>query len=289
MGYLSIGNLYKTQDILMFKECYALEKIHGTSSSLIYKNGTLSFFSGGVSHQSFVNLFNQEELAAKLSVGRDGKTPDVTVYGEAYGGSCQKMSDVYGKQLKFVAFDVMIGEYWLSVPDAYDYVVNHLGLEFVDFVKISTDLKELDAQRDRESVQAIRNGMGPGKQREGVVLRPLVELTNNRGDRIMSKHKQAEFRETSAPREVSPDKLKVLSDAEAVATEWVTTIRIQHVLDKIEGGAKIEKMPVILAAMVEDVKREGEGEIVWSPEVDKAIRKATASGVKKYFQDSIKG
>ena len=29
MGYIHIGNLYKDQEILLFKECYALEKIHG--------------------------------------------------------------------------------------------------------------------------------------------------------------------------------------------------------------------------------------------------------------------
>ena len=30
MGYMHIDNLYKDQRILQFKECYALEKIHGT-------------------------------------------------------------------------------------------------------------------------------------------------------------------------------------------------------------------------------------------------------------------
>jgi hypothetical protein len=29
MGYLHIDNLYKNVDILLFKECYAMEKIHG--------------------------------------------------------------------------------------------------------------------------------------------------------------------------------------------------------------------------------------------------------------------
>jgi hypothetical protein len=29
MGYASIPNLYKNQEILIFKRCYALEKIHG--------------------------------------------------------------------------------------------------------------------------------------------------------------------------------------------------------------------------------------------------------------------
>ena len=32
MGYLHIENLYKAQDILLFRECYALEKVHGTAA-----------------------------------------------------------------------------------------------------------------------------------------------------------------------------------------------------------------------------------------------------------------
>jgi len=36
MAYLDIDNLYKEQRILMFKECYAMEKIHGTSAHLSY-------------------------------------------------------------------------------------------------------------------------------------------------------------------------------------------------------------------------------------------------------------
>lgn len=32
MGYLHIDNLYKNRDILLFRECWALEKVHGTSA-----------------------------------------------------------------------------------------------------------------------------------------------------------------------------------------------------------------------------------------------------------------
>ena len=32
MGYRHIDNLYKDQRILLFRECFALEKIHGTSA-----------------------------------------------------------------------------------------------------------------------------------------------------------------------------------------------------------------------------------------------------------------
>ena len=124
MGYAHIENLYKNQDILLFKECYALEKIHGTSAHVGFRGGELSFFPGGIKLAAFEALFDREDLHKKMvAMGHDG----VTVYGEAYGGSCQKMSHTYGTDLRFVAFDVQVGETWLRVPDAHDVSTN-LGL-----------------------------------------------------------------------------------------------------------------------------------------------------------------
>lgn len=276
MGYLHIENLYKNQDIMLFRECYAMEKIHGTSAHVTHKDGVLRFFAGGSSHEVFVTLFNHEFLLEKL------RGINVTIYGEAYGGKTQGMSATYGTAAKFIAFDVQIDGLWLSVAKAAEFC-HELGIEFVHYVQIPTNIDDINAQRDADSVQAVRNGMGTGHKREGVVLRPLIELTKNNGDRIISKHKRDEFMETKTPREVDPDKLKILEDAQAVADEWVTPMRIVHVLDKIQDPC-MEKMKEIMAAMFEDVEREGKGEIVWSPEVRKAIGKATATGVKSHFQ-----
>ena len=48
MGYLHIDNLYKNQTIMLFKECYAMEKIHGTSAHVGWKFETkqVNFFTG---------------------------------------------------------------------------------------------------------------------------------------------------------------------------------------------------------------------------------------------------
>lgn len=280
MGYMHINNLYKDQDILMFKECYAMEKIHGTSAHIAYQDGKLRFFSGGCSHERFVELFDEDFLEEKLA-----PIVDVVIYGEAYGGKIQKMSNTYGKEIRFVAFDVKINDMWLSVPDAANFV-KEVGLEFVDYVKVPTDVERLNFERDRPSVQAVRNGCGNDCVREGVVLRPLTELTKNNGSRIMSKHKGELFQETKKPREVSVEQLKVLDDAKEVAEEWVTPMRISHVMDKIPN-ATMSDMRLILTAMDEDIRREGEGEIEWSKAVEKAISRATVDGVKKYFQEQL--
>jgi hypothetical protein len=276
MGYLDIDNLYKYPDILLFKEVYALEKIHGTSAHISWKSGTLKFFAGGEKHEKFVALFDAALAERFVALTH----PEVTVFGEAYGGKCLGMSGTYGKSLKFVVFDVKVGEYWLSVPQAED-VTKHLGLEFVHYVKCSTDLGELNRERDAPSVQAKRNGIEQDKLREGVVLRPLIELTKNSGGRIICKHKRDEFKETATPREVDPEKLRIITEATAIADEWVTPMRLTHVLDKMPTATGMEHTGDVIRAMIEDVQREASGEVVWSKDAERAIGSATAKLYKQ--------
>lgn len=282
MGYMHIDNLYKNQDVLMFREAYALEKIHGTSAHVAYGPGGLTFFSGGATHEHFVTIFDRDSLAARMAeVGKP-----VKVYGEAYGGKMQRMGDTYGKTLRFVAFDVEIDGGFLDVPRAEKFVLS-LGLEFVHYRKVSTDLASLDAERDADSVQAIRNGCGAGKLREGVVLRPLVEVRKNNGARIIAKHKREVFRETKGPRPVDAAQLAVLSDAQAIAEEWATEERLTHVLDAFPG-AGMEHTKDIIAAMIEDVEREGEGEIVTGKEARRAIGCATVALFKGRLERAMR-
>jgi len=286
MGYLHIDNLYKNQAILMFKECYALEKIHGTSAhvSWDHKRKKVGFFAGGERHERFVGIFDEANLEKVFS--ENFLDSDAVVYGEAYGGKCQGMSATYGMELKFVAFDVMVGPHWLNVPAA-ESVVQKLGLEFVDYRKISTDLEMIDHERDKWSTQAERNGVGTGKLREGVVLRPLIELTMNNGARLIAKHKRDEFKETKTPRTVDPEAFKVLTEANAIADEWVTEMRLSHVLDKLPKDIGMESTRLVINAMIEDVYREAKGEIVESKEVSKAISNKAVAMFKKKLQNAI--
>jgi hypothetical protein len=292
MGYLHIENLYKIQDILLFRECYALEKIHGTSAHIGWDGNQLRFFTGD-SHANFIKLFDAPALMTKLAENGLGIGRKCVIYGEHYGGSIQGMSDTYGKDQKFIVFDVQIDDLWLNVEKAHGFAQG-MGLEFVHYCKIPTTIEAIDAERDAPSVQAIRNGistivnlLGPvenPKKREGVVLRPLIELRKNNDDRIIAKHRNDEFRETKSPRVIDdPAKLKVLTEADEIAEEYVTAMRLRHVLDKLPGHC-IERMPEIIKAMIEDVEREAAGEIVSNNFVRKAIGKKTALTYKDYLK-----
>jgi hypothetical protein len=232
---MHIDNLYKDQRVLMFRECFALEKIHGTSAHVAWRDGRVQFHSGGEKHERFAALFDEAALSAAFTaIGH----PTVVVYGEAYGGSQQAQKWRYGESLRFVAFEVEVGDSWLSVPNAHD-VTTKLGLQFVHYVKVSTNLAALDAERDAPSEQARRNGIEGDKPREGVVLRPLEEMRDQRGNRILAKHKRDDERETNTPRKVvDPSQMEVLRAANDIAVEWVTPTRLEHVLDKLgpEGG-----------------------------------------------------
>jgi hypothetical protein len=297
MGYMHIDNLYKDTTILSFRQVYALEKIHGTSAHISFNmNGNLpadfggpkptpyvSFFSGGEKHENFVKLFDSNDLLSKfIAKGLDR----VVIYGEAYGGKQQGMKDTYGPALKFVAFDVLIGDeergVWLDVPKAAKFC-SEMGIEFVEYKLVDATVEALNAERDADSTQAIRNGMGAGKIREGVVIRPPFEVRLNNGRRLIMKHKRDEFRETKTPREVDPAKLKSLENAKAIAEEWVTEMRLTHVLDKLDPPATdMADTRRVIAAMQEDVKREAGDEITnWNAEVSAWIGKETAKLFKK--------
>lgn len=287
MGYLKIPNLYKDQSILLFRECYALEKVHGTSAHIRWDGESVGFFSGGAKHATFLALFDEDALRARFeAIGCD----EVVVYGEAYGGKTQGMRETYGNELRFIVFDVKIGQAWLSVPDMSN-VADTLLLEVVPWERVPTTLAAIDLQRDSRSMVANMRGCGD-RPREGVVLRPVLELQRGDGKRIICKHKGEAFAETKTPRQVDPEKLKVLEGAKAIAEEWVTPMRLSHVLDKLSpdgtGEAPgMERMGEIIKAMVDDVVTEAEGEAVIDKPARKAIGARAAQLMKARLQATL--
>jgi hypothetical protein len=282
MSYMHINNLYKDNTVLMFKQIIASEKVHGTSAHVAYNAETdsLTFFSGWAKHEAFLKVFDPEAL---LTVFRQNAVEHgvkkIVVYGEAYGGSMQGMSHTYGPNLMFIAFEVCVDDYWMD-PMQAERVATRLGFEFVPYRIIDATEEAINAEMFSDSEVAIRRGMGTGHMREGVVLRPLVELQLQNGGRLIVKHKRPEFAEReSTPKISDPEKQKILEDAQAIADEWVNAVRLEHVLDAFPD-VQMADMNKVIHAMIEDVEREAEGEIVTGKEVRSAIGKKTAKLLK---------
>lgn len=309
MGYRKIPNLYRPEiaDILDEPELYAMEKIHGTSAHIKYHaDGTLSFFAGGANHQQFVDLFDQAALLKAFREIAEGSqavrlpvpVKSWTVFGEAYGSKINAQAWRYGKQLRFVAFDVLITgsgeeairyddndsdtliftpglpkhEHWFTVPAAHDFVTGLLGLEFVHYEVVKSDLATLDAARDKPSTQAKRNGIEGDQPTEGVVLRPLTEKSAANFDRMMAKHKRKEERETKTDFQPG-ERIAIYEAAQAIAQEWVTEERLNHVIQKVclDQAPSVKHFQSVIDGMVDDVITEGGQMLVDTPEARRAI------------------
>lgn len=303
MGYLSIRNLYADTEILQVpeKELYALEKIHGTSANIRWENSQLHFYAGGSKHETFVKIFDEGVMHKLFSNYYSGER--VIVYGEAYGGNVLKQSWRYGKDLKFVAFDVWIGSdeegRWLDVPDAWHVIVHRLMLEFVAYEQINATVQDCDFVRDLLSSQALRNRIscningeiedGRRLRREGVILRPLTERNNRFGERLIAKHKRIEEFENASYREVNGEKLAIITKAEEAAAEFVTENRLEHVISHLtvsDVAPDITRTKDVIAEMIRDVRKECSVEYVESKEVNTAIAKRTA---KLFKEQLLKG
>jgi hypothetical protein len=288
MGYQSISNLYKDKRILAFKQVYALEKCEGTSAHIAYRKDEdkLIFYSGGASRDTFISLFNHDDLLARFrNLAEQHAVNKITLFGEAYGGKIQKMAESYGKDMKFIAFDAEVDDKWLSVPQSEKLALD-LDQEFVPYELVETTEEALNHERDRDSIIAIRRGMGEGKKREGVVIRPPFEVTTNSGERICAKHKREDFREHKSPRSLDVDPA-VLEEADAIAEEWCVMNRLHHVIQHLTVNGKepmMEQMRDIVNEMISDIYREASGEIVQSKLVEKAIGAKTVKLFKEYLR-----
>lgn len=282
MGYLKIFNLYKCKDISIFPEVCAMEKIHGTSVYLFLKNNKVNYHSGGETTLAFEAIFNKDFILSELlTIAKENSWSNIRLHGEAYGGKQQKMAETYGPVLKFIGFDIMIDvglptQRWLDLLVA-EQLVYRLGLEFVPYNIGPSTAEWLDAQANLDSVQAVKNGMGSGKPREGIVIRPMIESVFPNGFRAICKHKNRLFWELGSERSLT-DTIKAYSDDDAVAVDWVTEMRARHVIDKMmhsreEKKIHVKETSLFVTNMLQDIIDESEGEIIWTPSITKAIKR----------------
>jgi Rnl2 family RNA ligase len=270
-------------------EVFALYKADGSSAHISFhgKDLSLSYFPGAAKLEHFKTLFNEEDLLNKFrELFQHERIDKVTVYGEVYGGKIQGNSKKYGPNIRFTAFDVKVETdynkvFWMDVPKAEE-IVKGLGLDFMPYNRGPLTLGWLNEQRALPSRLAIVSDA----KSEGIVIRPIHELTFNGGGRWIIKYKNEEFRETKSKREVTPEKQEVLSNAQEIASDFVTEERLRHVLDKTPYHGPESTGPII-KAMVADIKLESEGEVEWSKEVEKAISRNTAQLLKDTYNKII--
>jgi hypothetical protein len=300
MGYASIEQLYNHPEVFSEPEKFWIisEKIHGTSTWINFNKNQLTFHSGGESKQSFTALFDIVSLQTKLEALQT-QNPNVSnfrIHGEAYGGKQQKMAKTYGNTLKFCGFEVKFDDKFLDFLDA-KVIIEQLGLEVVPHKIQKIDIPFIEEETKAESIQAIRNGMGNGLLREGIVIRPLKEEKDKNEKRLIYKYvnKCPPFSELKNRPNLG-ELVKVMTNQKEIVDQWVTAIRMEHVLDDFKSVVQNEEfvyrnakslIPEIVNLFVKDVQKEHNNSIIWSDGIEKAIKTAAGTMFVHHFLDEL--
>ena len=115
-----------------------------------------------------------------------------TLYGEGYGPKIQK-GEKYADQPGFILFDVRVGDWWLQQRDV-EAIAEELGIRSVPTIGRGSLL---------DAVEQCRMGFESTFGRfmaEGIVAKPMNQLFNREGERIITKVKCRDFRENHGDR-----------------------------------------------------------------------------------------
>jgi len=165
------------------------EKVDGTNIRVIFKDGSVTF-SGRTDEAQIpaqlVNRLNSNFLPLLSTLYEVFPDGDAVLYGEGYGANIQKGGGNYRADQDFVLFDVRVGRWWLQRADVED-VAHKLSLDVVPVIGHGT-------LHDAVSLAKVGIQSKWGDfQAEGIVARPMVELVDRAGQRIIAKIKCRDF------------------------------------------------------------------------------------------------
>lgn len=133
-------------------------------------------------NDKFMGITNEELFEQKF-----GETP-VTLYGEGYGAKIQKGGGDYREDVGFILFDVLINDTWLERENVED-IAKAFDLPVVPIVLTGTVEEAVEYVKTKPSSQiAIKE-----KESEGLVGKPVVEMKDRMGRRVIVKVKVCDF------------------------------------------------------------------------------------------------
>lgn len=250
--YSSIDNLYKCPDWVTWGEIVATEKLHGCNFRIFIpkgfangdtikfgsRNNEVQIGSGFYADRPVKWFLNRQSLLNTLVDEALQFNGDVTIYGEIIGSTVQKgvsyTVDDNG-DVTFRAFDVKVGERFLDYNDFVAFCVASNLPRVIELYRGSADVNKVNALLEIDSYEGLRNGVTKSPNiTEGVVIKPLVEGKDFRGNRLIAKHKSDGFAEKSegkrgalVPRYDNP--------CLAVAAMYVTRGRVLNCIEKLES------------------------------------------------------
>ena len=166
------------------------EKIDGTNIRVHWDGHTVEF--AGRTDRAQIpkdlldylnNTFGTPE-AEEMFEQKFGDT-DVILFGEGYGPKIQK-GGAYRDNVSFILFDVLIGDFWLKRNDLED-VARTFGIDVVPVIFEGTIAEAVRFVKTKP-----KSTFGTANM-EGLVGRPVVEMRDRMGKRVITKIKVCDF------------------------------------------------------------------------------------------------
>lgn len=168
------------------------EKVDGTNIR-IYWDGKNVVFNGKTDGAQIpagvIDALNQQFYSTPARARLAKVFPDggVTFYGEGYGAKIQSGGN-YGSKQDFVLFDVKVGDIWLERHNVEDVALKLGPLGYVPVIGEGTLAQAIELVKNN-----LQSRWG-NFEAEGIVARPVVELLDRQGNRIITKIKARDFR-----------------------------------------------------------------------------------------------
>ena len=176
-------------EFFYLKDCpwECTEKFDGTNIRVIWDREILTF--GRKTDNASIPAFLFSKLQERFCNERMSEVFDgpVCLYGEGFGARIQGGGGNYIRDgVDFILFDVRIDNLWLRRDDVED-IAKKLDIMVVPIVLVDSLEKAINFVRE-----PVRSSIGTGMI-EGLVIRPIVELLNRRGERVITKIKAKDF------------------------------------------------------------------------------------------------
>ena len=180
----------ETVEFLKDNEWVFTEKIDGTNTRIHWDGHHVEF--GGRTDRANIptdlvnyltKTFGTME-AEEMFEQKFGET-DVILFGEGYGPKIQS-GGAYRKDVSFILFDVYINGIWLK-RDAVEDIAKSFGIDVVPIIFTGNLQKAVDFVKTKP-----KSTIGTANM-EGVVGRPLVEVNDRLGRRVIIKIKVKDF------------------------------------------------------------------------------------------------
>jgi hypothetical protein len=167
------------------------EKIDGTNIRIMWDKAGLTF--GGKTERAQIPSHLVNELNNIFTINLMQEVfpggEEICLYGEGYGMKIQKGGNYIKDKASFILFDVKIGDWWLK-RDSIEDIANQLNIDIVPIIGVWPLEKAINYVK-----QGFKSTISQNKDyiAEGLIMKPVIELFNRRGERIITKIKHKDF------------------------------------------------------------------------------------------------